>query len=110
MLSYAPYAGSAASNWDVSGDIRHWTTLPGKVFVFAADVAPGPHTVRIEMYDINGARLPRWTNTYYGIGVPKTGEAYVSLAPWFDGDNRLGPEDVRKAVAGGAEPASTYGF
>ncbi|MCX5648456.1 MAG: hypothetical protein NTX40_05080 [Planctomycetota bacterium] len=110
MLSYAPYAGSAASHWDISGDVRHWTTLPGKVFIFAADVAPGPHTVRLEMYDINGSRLPRWTNTYYGIGVPKTGEACVSLAPWFDGDNRLGPDDVRKAIAGGAQPASTYGF
>jgi len=110
MLSYAPYAGSAASHWDVSGDVRHWTTLPGKVFVFAADVAPGPHTVRLEMYDINGVRLPRWTNTYYGIGVPETGEACDFLAPWFDGDNRIGPEDVRKAIAGGAQPASTYGF
>ena len=110
VLSHAPYAGSLAGHWDVSGDIRHWTTLPGKVFVFAADVAPGPHTVRLEMYDVNGSRLPRWTNTYYGIGVPKTGEAYVSLAPRFDGDNRLGPEDVRKAIAGGAKPASTYGF
>ncbi|MGB2754982.1 MAG: hypothetical protein WBD75_01625 [Phycisphaerae bacterium] len=110
VLSHAPYAGSLAGHWDVSGDVRHWTTLPGKVFVFAADVAPGPHTVRLEMYDINGSRLPRWTNTYYGIGVPKTGEACVSLAPWFDGDNRLGPDDVRKAIAGGAQPASTYGF
>jgi len=110
VLSYTPYVGSAAGHWDISGDIRHWTTLPGKVFVFAADVAPGPHTVRLEMYDINGSRLPRWTNTYYGIGVPKTGEAYVSLAPWFDGDNRLGPEDVRKAMNAGANPASTYGF
>ena len=110
VLSYAPYAGSMAGHWDISGDVRHWTTLPGKVFVFAADVAPGPHTVRLEMYDINGSRLPRWTNTDYGIGVPKTGEAYVSLAPGFDGDNRLGPDDVRKAVAGGAQPASTYGF
>jgi len=110
MLSYAPYAGSAASHWDVSGDVRHWTTLPGKVFVFAADVAPGAHTVRLEMYDANGSQLPRWTNTYYGIGVPKTGEACDLLAPRFDGDNRLGPEDIRKAVAGGARPASTYGF
>ena len=110
VLSHAPYAGSLAGHWDVSGDVRHWTTLPGKVFVFAADMAPGPHTVRLEMYDINGSRLPRWTNTYYGIGVPKTGEAYVSLAPRFDGDNRLGPEDIRMAVAGGARPASTYGF
>jgi tetratricopeptide (TPR) repeat protein len=110
LLKQAPVAGGFAGHWDVSGDVRHWTTLPGKVFVFAADVAPGPHTVRLEMSDINGSRLPRWTNTYYGIGVPKTGEACVSLAPWFDGDNRLGPDDVRKAIAGGAQPASTYGF
>jgi len=108
VLSYAPYAGSLAGHWDVSGDVRHWTTLPGKVFIFAADVTPGPHTVRLEMYDINGVRLPRWTNTYYGIGVAKTGEACVWLTPWFDGDNRLGPEDVRKAIGAGANPAAAW--
>jgi len=108
ILSHAPYAGSLAGHWDVSGDVRHWTTLPGKVFIFAADVAPGPHTVRLEMYDINGARLPRWTNTYYGVGAAETGEACIFLLPRPDGDNRLGPEDVQKAMKAGANPAAAW--
>lgn len=108
LLSQAPIAGSMASHWDVSGDVRHWTTLPGRVFVFAGKVAPGPHTVRIEMYDCGGNLMPRWTNTYYGLGVPATGEADVLLEPRYDADNRLPPADVEKALKNGAKPGDLY--
>ncbi|MCX5684590.1 MAG: hypothetical protein NT049_13000 [Planctomycetota bacterium] len=96
--------GSAANAWNVQGDIRYWTTLPGKVFVYAGKLAPGVHTVRLEMYDANGSLLPRWTNTFYGIAVPKEGEALVNLVPYADGDNRLPPELVEKALKAGAKP------
>lgn len=106
VLSYAPYAGSAASHWDVSGDVRHWTMLPGRIYIFAAQVAPGPHTVRLEMYDAGGRALPRWTTTYYGLAAPERGEACIFLEPRYDGDNRLPAEDVQKAIGAGANPAA----
>ncbi|HUT59421.1 MAG TPA: hypothetical protein VNA25_16350 [Phycisphaerae bacterium] len=109
VLSYMPYVGSAVGHWNVQGDVRHWTTLPGKVFVFAAQLAPGPHTVRLEMYDCRGNLLPRWTNTYYGIGVPAAGEVCLTLVPNADGDNRLPPDLVGKALKAGATPAASYG-
>jgi tetratricopeptide (TPR) repeat protein len=104
--------GSPADLWKVEGDVRHWTTLPGKVFVFAAALKPGVHTVRLEMYDVNGALLPRWTNTYYGLPVPQGGETCLLLKPFAEGDNQLPPDLVRKAVQAGAKPyyECTYGF
>jgi hypothetical protein len=110
ILSYAPYAGSAVGYWNVQGDIRHWTTLPGKVFVFAGKLAPGPHTVRLQMYDCCGNLLPRWTNTYYGIGIPKEGEACLDLVGQCEGDNRLPPDLVQKAINAGARPGAWYGY
>ena len=110
ILDNTPYAGNVSAHWNVQGDIRHWTSLPGKVFVFAGQLAPGPHTVRLQMYDCSGNLIPRWTNTYYGIGVPKEGEACVSLIPQCEGDNRLTPELVRKAIDAGAKPGIGYGY
>jgi len=104
ILKHMPYVGSAAGYWNVQGDIRYWTTLPGKVFLYAGNLAPGPHTVRLEMYDVSGNLLPRWTNTFYGLGVPKEGEAVISLAPHLDGDNRLPADLVEKAMKAGARP------
>ena len=109
VLSYMPYVGSAVGHWNIQGDVRHWTTLPGKVFVFAARLAPGPHTVRLKMYDCRGNLLPRWTNTYYGVGVPAEGEVCLNLVPYADGDNRLPPDLVDKALKAGATPAAAYG-
>jgi hypothetical protein len=104
ILKHMPYVGSAAGYWNVQGDIRYWTMLPGKVFMYAGKLAPGPHTVRLEMYDVRGNLLPRWTNTYYGLGVAKEGETLISLAPYADGDNRLPPDLVEKALKAGARP------
>ena len=104
VLSHAPYAGSLAGHWDVSGDMRHWQSLPGRVYIYAAKLSPGCHTIRLEMYDANGKLLPRWTNTVHGIGVPKSGEACVLLDPRFDGDNMLTPDCQRKAREAGARP------
>ena len=104
ILQQMPYAGSVADYWDVSGDDRLWRSLPGKVFVFAGKIAPGPHTVRLEMYDANGNLIPRWTNTYYGVGAPKAGEACVLLDPHVDADNRLPPDLVEKAIENGTRP------
>ena len=104
ILKHMPYVGSAAGYWNVQGDIRYWTMLPGKVFMYAGKIAPGPHTVRLEMYDVRGNLLPRWTNTYYGLGVAKEGETLISLAPHADGDNCLPPDLVEKALKAGARP------
>ncbi|MBE3132425.1 MAG: hypothetical protein IMZ55_03055, partial [Acidobacteria bacterium] len=68
-----------------------------------------PHTVRLEMYDCGGNLLPRWTNTYYGVGVPAEGEVCLNLVPYADGDNRLPPDLVSKAMKAGATPAAAYG-
>lgn len=107
-----PYAGSVAGYWDVSGDMRYWTSLPGKVFIFAAKIAPGPHTVRLEMYDACGRLLPRWTNTYYGLPAPKDGETCLRLGPACEGDNRLPPAEIQKALKAGAKPGIgfVYGY
>ncbi|MGB2998062.1 MAG: hypothetical protein WBC59_05425 [Phycisphaerae bacterium] len=110
ILSHAPYAGSLAGHWDVSGDARYWMSLPGKVYLFAAKATPGPHTVRLEVFDVDGNRLPRWTNTYYGVGVPERGEACILLNPRFNGDNRLSLEQVQKAIKGGVSPGAAYAF
>jgi len=104
LLKQAPMGGSLAGHWDVSGDVRHWTSLPGRVYVFAAKVTPGVHSVRLEMFDVNGNALPRWTNTWHGVAVPKTGEMCLLLNPFFDGNNRLPPDEVQKAIKGGARP------
>ena len=110
ILKHMPYVGSAAGYWNVQGDIRFWTTLPGKMFLYAGKLAPGPHTVRLEMYDVGGNLLPRWTNTFYGLSVPKEGEAIISLAPHVDGDNRLPPDMVEKAMKAGARPVAAFGM
>lgn len=104
FLSHLPYVGSLVGYWDVSGDIRHWTSLPGRVFIYAAKLAPGPHTIRLEMYDVNGRFLPRWCNTYRGISAPKSGEACVLLNPRYDGDNELTAGERRTAASAGATP------
>ncbi|HUU92627.1 MAG TPA: hypothetical protein VM238_15620 [Phycisphaerae bacterium] len=104
ILSHVPYASMASGQWDVTGDMRHWTSLPGRVCVFAAKVAPGPHTIRLLSYDINDNLLTRWTSTWYGVAAPETGEAGVLLQPTFDRDNTLPPELVEKAMATGSQP------
>jgi len=104
LLSHVPIAGSVSGYWDVSGDVRHWTTLPGKVYVFAARLAPGPHSVRVEMYDTLGSLMPRMTNTFYGLSAPKEGEACFRVAPVFEGDNQLPEDAVKKALDAGVKP------
>ncbi|MBL7188444.1 MAG: hypothetical protein ISS70_19125 [Phycisphaerae bacterium] len=92
------------SNWDVSGDIRRWSSLPGRAYVFAAKVKPGVHNVRFEMYDITGRLLPRWTNTYYGIRTSETGESTALLSAGFDADNAISKEKAAMALDAGALP------
>lgn len=92
------------SGWDVSGDIRRWRSLPGRVYVFAAKLRPGVHAVRFEMYDVAGRLLPRWTNTYYGIFAPGAGEHTVLLRARFDGDNAIPPAAAAVAADAGARP------
>lgn len=104
VLSYVPYASMASDHWDVTGDVRHWTSLPGRVCLFAAKVAPGPHTIRLLLYDINDNLLTRWTSTWYGVAAPETGEACVLLQPMFDRDNTLPADLVEKAIATGSQP------
>ncbi len=91
-----------SSDWDVTGDIRYWVSLRGRGFVHSAKLSAGAHTLCLKMYDINGNLLPRWTNTYYGIVVPASGEACVLLAPRFNGDNQLQPELLAKSLKTGA--------
>ena len=104
VLSHVPYASSLSGYWDVTGDMRHWTSLPGKVCLFAAKVTPGPHTIRLLAYDANDKLLSRWTSTWYGVSAPASGEVCILLKPTFDRDNTLPPEHVQKAVAAGARP------
>lgn len=106
VLSHAPYAGFIAGYWDVSGDARCWASLPGRVHVFAARLAPGTHTVRLEMADAAGNPLPRWTATYHGIHVPPAGETCVLLNPVYDADNVLPGAQRKAAFAAGARPVS----
>ncbi len=110
ILSHVPYASMASGHWDVTGDVRHWTSLPGRVCLFAAKVTPGPHTIRLLMYDVNDRLIRRWTSTWYGVGAPESGEACVLLQPTFDRDNTLPPELVQKAVAAGATPGVSGSF
>jgi len=95
--------GSVASYWDVSGDIRHWASLPGRVFVHAGRIAPGRHTVQLRMYDINGKLLPRWNNAYSGLTVLPDAETAVLLNARYDGDNVLRPDQAVKARQAGAQ-------
>lgn len=106
VLSHVPYIGSVAGYWDVSGDTRHWSSLPGRVYVYAARLSPGVHTIRLSMQDANGKPLPRWTNTYYGVFTPATGETCILLNPQFDGDNTLSGARRLVAFSAGARPGS----
>ncbi|MEW6249239.1 MAG: tetratricopeptide repeat protein [Planctomycetota bacterium] len=106
VLRRTPYIGFLFGMWDVSGDVRHWTSLPGRVYVFTGRLKPGVHTLRFELRDIAGAPLPRWTNTYYGLRVPESGETCVLLEPRPEADNLLSDEQVKLAVAAGARPGS----
>jgi hypothetical protein len=108
VLSQTPYASYAASYWNVSGDLRQWSMLPAKVYVFAAKLTPGLHTFHVEMYDLCGRPLPRLTNTYYGRMAPASGEACYMLRPVFDGDNKFPAELVQKALEAGVTPG--YGL
>lgn len=92
------------SNWDVSGDTRHWMSLPGRVFVYAGRLEPGVHSITFRMYDANGNLLPRWTNTFYGIAVPADCERCVLLPCRWDADNNLTPDEIQKALDNGAKP------
>lgn len=106
VLSHTPYASSLAGRWDVSGDMRHWQSLPGKVYIYAAKATPGSHDVRIKMFDANGRLLPRWTNTYYGLAVPASGETCILLNPHCGADNRLSASQRAMGVKAGARPGS----
>lgn len=96
--------GNVANAWDVSGDGRYWTRLPGRVFVHASRVSPGLHTVTLRMYDINGNLLPRWTSTFPGLKVDTDGESVVLLNPHYDLDNTLPPDKAALAMKKGAMP------
>ena len=72
--------------------------------VTASKLAPGPHSVRVEMYDTVGNLLPRMTNTYYGLSAPKEGEACFRVGPVFEGDNQLPEAEVKKALNAGVKP------
>jgi hypothetical protein len=90
------------NDWDVSGDIRRWKSLPGRMYIFAAKLKPGIHTIRLEMYDNKGRPLPRWTNTFHGIMAPISGENTALLRARFDGDNVISPEKAQIAAKAGA--------
>lgn len=94
-------------SWDVSGDARYWQSLPGRVFISAADIEPGLYTVRVDFYDMNGKYLPRWTNVYPGVKVADKQETLILLRPAFDGNNAITPAEFAKAEKEGATP---YGW
>ncbi|HNX26933.1 MAG TPA: hypothetical protein PKK48_05950 [Phycisphaerae bacterium] len=95
------------TSWDVSGDVRYWHSLPGRVFISAVDAEPGIHTVQIDFYDINGKFLPRWTNVYPGVKVTDKKETLMLLRPTFDGNNSITPIEYANARKAGANP---YGW
>jgi tetratricopeptide (TPR) repeat protein len=110
ILRNMPYVGNIAGYWNVSGDVRHWTSLPGRAYLFAAKLTPGPHTIRLEMYDTAGNLLPRLTNTYYGMPVPAAGEACYVLKPCAEGDNKLPEETIKKALTAGTQPGYMWNY
>ncbi len=87
ILSHMPYIGNFAAYWDIRGDSRYWTSLPGEVQLFAAKVTPGLHTITLKFCDINGQYLPRYDVTRNYIAAPAEGEAVLVMYSLENQDN-----------------------
>lgn len=82
-----PYVGYLFGLWDVKADPRYWQLLPGEVHIYAAKVAAGTHTLRLECFDSNGYLLPRYSMTRYYMPVHDNDESVYLLHIYPEADN-----------------------
>ncbi|MFH0980855.1 MAG: hypothetical protein V2A79_04880 [Planctomycetota bacterium] len=87
ILSHAPLVGGFAGHWDIKGDARYWSSLPGEYHVYAARVTPGLHTVMVKCYDANDRYLPRFDITRHFVPVPAEGDVVLVLNTVENQDN-----------------------
>ncbi len=87
ILSHAPLVGGFVGYWDIKGDARHWSLLPGEYHVYAARVAPGLHTVTVKCYDANDRYLPRFDIIRHFVPVPAEGDVVLVLNTVENQDN-----------------------
>ncbi len=80
-------------NIDEHRDLRHWPTLPRKFFIFAADLDPGIHQMKLHFYDGEDNHLERYEQLWYEVPVYKTAERIFWAKARADLHNRYDMEE-----------------
>ena len=76
-------------------DLRTWygvNGLPGKYFIFTADIPPGVHTVGLKFYDINGNHLERYEQVWHEVPVTQDNGKIFLARSLYDKHNIHGHE------------------
>jgi tetratricopeptide (TPR) repeat protein len=70
-LAQVPYASVGASLINAEADIRVWSFLPGKIYVWSGHLEPGLHTLALRCYAANGQRLPNCDQVWFYVPVSR---------------------------------------
>jgi len=92
VLQVMPYINLLAVAWDVRGDIRSWSVLPGQILVWNGTVPPGEHTITIKFYDKENYELRRHRQTWYYVPIEESGETILLVRSGKNKCNMNGKE------------------
>jgi tetratricopeptide (TPR) repeat protein len=74
VLQVMPLVSLLAVAWDVRGDIRSWSVLPGQILVWNGHLSEGEHTITLKFYDNEDYELKKYRQTWYYIPTHLNGE------------------------------------
>ena len=79
ILQVMPYVGLLAVAWDVRGDIRSWSVLPGQILVWNGRLSEGEHTITLKFYDKADYELKKYRQTWYYIPTRLNDETVITV-------------------------------
>lgn len=77
IIQVLPYVNLLGIAWDVRGDLRSWSLLPGKLLVWTGRVPEGEHTITLRFYDDADYELTRYRQTSYYVPVDSEKETLL---------------------------------
>jgi tetratricopeptide (TPR) repeat protein len=88
-------SNAVGRGWDVRGDTRTWSNLPGEIHVFQCNLAEGSHDVTLIFKDENGDELKRYEQSWYDIPMGKPNGVYLFKSQ-YDICNIAAPVELAK--------------
>ena len=79
ILRFVPVVGILTVAWDVRGDIRSWSVLPGKILVWNGHLSEGEHSITLKFYDNEDYELKKYRQTWYYIPTRLNDETVITV-------------------------------